>query len=132
LLKQILILVDLTTNYVELLSGTDAAPFTVFAPTDTAFVDLLGELDAASLADIDESTLNATLSYHAVVGANVRSTALTDNMTVTTAGGDITANVTGGATLTDANGRVSNIIAVDVQATNGVIHAIDKVILPKL
>ncbi|TYA71555.1 fasciclin domain-containing protein [Seonamhaeicola marinus] len=123
---------DLTTDYVGLLSGTDSSPFTVFAPTDAAFVSLLGELNVAGLADIDEPTLNATLSYHAVAGANVRSSDLTDNMTVTTQGGNITANITGGATLTDANNRVSNIVAVDVQASNGVIHAIDKVVLPPL
>ena len=55
---------------------------------------------------------------------------LTDNLTVSTLGGDITANVTGGATLTDANGRVADIIATNVQANNGIIHAINKVILP--
>ncbi|WP_299550346.1 fasciclin domain-containing protein [Seonamhaeicola sp.] len=38
----------------------------------------------------------------------------------------------GGTTLEDSNGRVSNIIAVDVKASNGVIHAIDKVVLPPL
>lgn len=126
---------DLTTDYVGTLStpnGTSPAPFTVFAPTDAAFVDLLEELDVNGLADIDEPTLNATLSYHAVAGANVRSGDLIDNMTVTTLGGDITANITGGATLTDANNRVSDIIAVDVQASNGVIHAINKVVLPPL
>jgi len=51
-------------------------------------------------------------------------------MTVTTLCGDITANVTGGATLTDSSGRVSDIIATNIQANNGVIHAINKVILP--
>lgn len=135
ILVQALTRSDLTTDYVGTLStpnGTSPAPFTVFAPTDDAFVDLLAELNVASLAAIDEPTLNATLSYHAVGGANVRSGDLMDNMTVTTLGGDITANITGGATLTDANNRVSNIIAVDVQASNGVIHAINKVILPPL
>ncbi|SFN96763.1 Uncaracterized surface protein containing fasciclin (FAS1) repeats [Bizionia echini] len=126
---------DLTFDYVGTLStpnGTAPAPFTVFAPTNDAFGDLLTELNVASLGDIPEATLKATLDMHAVAGANVRSTALMDNMTVSTLGGDITANITGGATLTDANGRVSNIIAVDVQASNGVIHAIDKVVLPPL
>lgn len=124
---------DLTFDYVGTLStpnGTAPAPFTVFAPTDAAFSSLLTELNFANLADIPEATLKATLDMHAVAGANVRSVALMDNMTITTLGGDITANVTGGATLTDANGRVSNIIAVDVQASNGVIHVIDKVVLP--
>ena len=50
-------------------------------------------------------------------------------MTIGTLGGNITANITNGATLTDANNRVSAIIATDVQASNGVIHAIDKVLL---
>lgn len=126
---------DLMFDYVGTLStpnGTSPAPFTVFAPTNAAFSDLLTELDLAGLADIPVATLKATLDMHVVAGANVRSTALMDNMTVSTLGGNITANITGGATLTDANGRVSNIIAVDVQASNGVIHAIDKVVLPPL
>jgi len=113
-------------------NGTDPAPFTVFAPTDQAFADLLTELGATGLGDIDSATLTATLNHHVVAGANVVSGMLTDNMTISTLGGDITANVTGGATLTDANDRVSNIVAVDVQASNGIIHVIDKVILPPL
>ncbi|MFD1163064.1 fasciclin domain-containing protein [Hwangdonia seohaensis] len=126
---------DLTFDYVTTLStsnGTAPAPFTVFAPTNDAFVSLLSELGVSSLDDIDEPTLKATLDLHAVAGANVLASTLTDNMTVTTLGGDITANVTGGATLTDSNGRVSNIVVTDVQAVNGVIHVIDKVVLPKL
>jgi len=123
---------DLTFDYIGTLTtanGTDPAPFTVFAPTDQAFVDLLEELDVDSLDDIDEPTLNATLKMHAVAGENVLAADLSDGFIITTLGGDITANVTDGATLTDANDRVSNIIAVDVQASNGVIHAIDKVLL---
>ncbi len=55
-----------------------------------------------------------------------------DDMKINTIGGEITANVADGATLTDANGRVSKIIFTDVQASNGVVHVIDKVILPPL
>lgn len=121
-------------TYVETLSSTDGDPdpFTVFAPTNAAFADLLTELSVASLNDIDATTLEATLNHHVVADANVLSTMLSDDMTIPTIGGDITANITGGATLTDANDRVSNIIVVDVQAWNGVIHAIDKVVLPEL
>ncbi|MFO7673607.1 MAG: fasciclin domain-containing protein [Lutibacter sp.] len=122
-------------NFVSVLStanGTAPAPFTVFAPTNNAFGALLTELGVSALSAINTATLTATLNHHVVAGANVRSTALTNNMTVGTLGGNITANITGGAKLTDANGRISNIVAVNVQATNGVIHAIDKVILPKL
>lgn len=123
---------DLTFDFVGTLStpnGTTPAPFTVFAPTNDAFVSLLAELNVASLEDIDEPTLKGTLEMHAVAGANVLAAGLSNGMTIGTLGGDITANVTGGATLTDANNRVSDIIAVDVQASNGVIHAINKVIL---
>ena len=124
---------DLTTDFVGVLStatGTSPAPFTVFAPTNDAFGSLLSELGIAGLADIDEPTLEAVLKNHVVAGANVFDTDLTDNLTITTLGGDITANVTGGVTLTDANGRVSDIITTNVQANNGIIHAINKVILP--
>ena len=107
-------------------------PFTVFAPTNSAFGDLLMELGLDSLGDIDEPILKATLDHHAVAGLNVKSSDLTDDFIVPTLGGNITANVTGGATLTDANSRISNIIAVDVQAANGIIHVIDKVVLPPL
>lgn len=124
---------DLTVDFVTTLStklGASPAPFTVFAPTDQAFMNLLVELNAQSLNDIDEPTLKSTLSYHVIGGTNALSTDLTDNLQLNTLGGPITANVSGGATLTDGNNRVSKIIAVDIQAKNGVIHVIDKVILP--
>ena len=123
---------DLTFDFVGTLStadGTAPAPFTIFAPTNDAFVDLLAELNVASLDDIDEPTLKGTLEMHAVAGANVLAAGLSDGMTIGTLGGNITANITNGAALTDANNRVSTIIATDVQASNGVIHAIDKVLL---
>ncbi len=120
---------DLGVNYVSILSGN--GPFTVFAPTNAAFAALLTELGVSSLNDIPASTLNAVLQYHVVNGANVRSTQLTNGQTVTTFGsGTFTVGLTDGAKITDANNRVANIIAVDVQASNGVVHAIDKVILP--
>ena len=124
---------DLTTDFASVLStglGTSPAPFTVFAPTNQAFVDLLAELGISSLSAIDEPTLKATLTYHVIGELNAYSTDLSDNLELNTLGGPITANITGGATLTDGNNRVSNIIAVDIQANNGVIHVIDKVILP--
>jgi len=120
-------------TYVETLSteaGTSPAPFTVFAPTNAAFGDLLAELSFPGLGDIPTATLEATLNLHVIAGANVRAEDLTSG-TVTTLGGDVTIDASN-ATITDANGRVSNIIVTDVQASNGVVHAIDKVILPQL
>ena len=124
---------DLTTDFPSILStGADIspAPFTVFAPTNDAFIALLQELGANSLSDIDEPTLKSTLTYHVIAETVAAASDLSDNLQIETLGGTITANVTGGATLTDGNNRVSNIIAVDIQADNGVIHVIDKVILP--
>jgi uncharacterized surface protein with fasciclin (FAS1) repeats len=120
-------------TYVSTLStanGTAPAPFTVFAPTNDAFVSLLGELQVSALGDIDKATLSSTLNTHVVAGANVLESNLSDNLAVTTLGGNLTVNITSnGATLTDSKDRVSNIVATDVQANNGVIHAISKVVL---
>ena len=117
-------------NLIGTLSG--AGPFTVFAPTNDAFASLLTELDPSGntgLGDVAPATVQDILLYH-VVSGNVRSTDLTSG-TVATLGGNITLNATD-LTLTDPNGRVSNIITslVDIQANNGVVHAIDKVLLP--
>ncbi|KAB8155067.1 fasciclin domain-containing protein [Kordia sp. TARA_039_SRF] len=121
-------------TYVATLSTSgNPAPFTVFAPTDQAFADLVAELEGVnSLADIPTATLEATLNSHVVAGSNVLSTSLMNDMMVSTLGDSFTINTTGGATFTDLNGRTGNIIVTDVQAANGVIHAIDKVILPNL
>lgn len=120
---------DLGVDYVSLLSGD--GPFTVFAPTNDAFAALLTELGASSLNDIPANTLNAVLQYHVVASANVRSSQLTNGQQVTTfQGGSFTVNLTDGAKITDAKGRIANIVAVDVQGGNGVVHAIDRVILP--
>ena len=123
---------DLTTDFVGVLStdsATAPAPFTVFAPINDAFNRLLIELNLASLSEIDEPTLDVVLKYHVVGGVNVLDSSLTDNLTVSTLSGDITADISGGARLTDSSGRVSDIIATNVQANNGVIHAINNVIL---
>jgi len=120
-------------DYVSVLStpnGIQPAPFTVFAPTNAAFISLLAELNLTDPSEIDTATLTATLNTHVVPEANVRSTDLTDGP-VSTLGDDLIVDATN-ATLTDPNGRVSNIIVVDVQAANGVIHVIDKVVLPQL
>ena len=118
-------------NFVAILGGTANSPFTVFAPTNAAFTSLLAETGLANLGAVPQSLLENALKYHVVAGVNVASTALTNNMPVTTfQGGMFTITTTGGAKITDANNRVSNIILTDVQCSNGIIHAIDKVLLP--
>jgi len=111
---------------VEALSGD--GPFTVFAPTNQAFADLLAALGVGSVSEIPDETLTAVLLYH-VVSGNVSSTDLVNGM-VPTLNTDnmITVNVDGGVTLNDD----INVIAADVQTTNGIIHVIDKVLVPTL
>jgi uncharacterized surface protein with fasciclin (FAS1) repeats len=119
----------LGVDYVEILSG--AGPFTVFAPTNAAFGALLTELNLTSLDQVDNATLNAVLQYHVVNGANVLAGQLTNGQEVTTfGGGKFSINLTGGAKIVDARNRTTNIIITDVQGSNGVVHAIDRVILP--
>jgi len=120
---------SLGVDYVGLLSG--AGPFTVFAPTNAAFVALLAELNLTSLNQVDDATLNAVLQYHVVNGANVLAGTLTNGQVVTPfASGTFSINLTGGAKIVDARNRTTNIIITDVQGTNGVVHAIDRVLLP--
>ena len=124
---------DLGQDFVSILSTTDEpSPFTVFAPTNDAFASLLSELGVDSLGDIDAATLELTLGTHVVVEANVRSGDLTNGMNITTVGDALTVSLDAGPQLIDLNDRIANIIAVDVQAYNGVVHVIDKVVLPQL
>ncbi|MGZ5264990.1 MAG: fasciclin domain-containing protein, partial [Kaistella sp.] len=118
-------------NFAGILSGTASSPFTVFAPTNAAFTSLLTELSLANLAAVPTATLENVLKYHVVAGANVASTDITNNMNVTTfQGGAFKITTTGGVKITDANNRVSNVVATDVQCSNGIIHVIDKVLIP--
>lgn len=121
-----------TVPYISTVSDTSAGPFTVFAPTNDAFASLLLELDPSgntALADLDPATVDAVLTYH-IVSGNIQSSGL-PNGSIATIGGDITAN-NSAFTLTDPNGRVSNIVTslVDIQSMNGVVHVIDTVLLP--
>lgn len=117
-------------NFVGTLSGNGT--FTVFAPTNAAFTSLNNELAPEGIAGVSTSELTEVLQYHVVSGANVLSSSLTNGQVVNTlAEQSITINLSP-ARITDANARVSNITAVDVQCSNGVIHVLDKVLLPNL
>lgn len=120
----------LSANYVDFLNGD--GPFTVFAPSNAAFASLLDELGVNGLADIDAALLEAVLTYHVVADANVVAADLEEGQTVTTAQtGTFTVSLMGAnPTITDERDRMANIIATDIQGSNGVVHAIDKVILP--
>lgn len=120
-----------SSGFAGILSGTASSPFTVFAPTNAAFTSFLTETEFSGLAAIPANVLETTLKYHVVAGANVQSTSLTNGQVVNTfAGQNFTIGLTNGATITDASSRVSNIVATDVQCSNGIIHVVDKVLLP--
>ena len=110
-------------NLVTTLQGT--GPFTVFAPTDQAFTD--AGIDLASFdTDAENATLVDILTYH-VVSGSVASTALSDGLTATALNGDdvtFTVNAAG-VQVNDAN-----VVTADVATTNGIIHVIDKVLMP--
>lgn len=108
---------------VETLKGE--GPFTVFAPTDAAFAALPAGTVEELLKPENKDQLVAILTYHVVAG-KVMSTDLTEGMTAATVNGkDITITLEGGPKV---NGAV--ISGPDVEASNGVIHVIDSVILP--
>jgi transforming growth factor-beta-induced protein len=104
------------------LNGT--GPFTVFAPTNEAFEALFMQLGVSGIADLTKDQLTPILLYH-VVSGNVLSTQLTTG-DVNTLNGSLSVNVGSSVTL---NGSIKVLVA-DVQGTNGVVHAIDKVLLP--
>jgi uncharacterized surface protein with fasciclin (FAS1) repeats len=108
---------------VETLKGE--GPFTVFAPTDEAFAKLPAGTVDALLAD-PEGALTTILLYHVVPG-KVMSTDLSDGLEAATVQGEpVTFTIAdGGAMVNDAN-----IVAADIETSNGVIHVIDTVILP--
>jgi transforming growth factor-beta-induced protein len=124
---------DENTDYVALLSGTTASPFTVFAPTNEAFTALLQSLGFNSLAEVPRAILQDILNYHVVSGVNVQSSDLQNGQAITTFQGEtVTINLDGVIPqVVDATGMGTNIIVADVQTGNGVIHAIDKVLLPQ-
>jgi uncharacterized surface protein with fasciclin (FAS1) repeats len=100
-------------------------PFTVFAPTDDAFAALPEGLVDCLLLEENVDSLTAILTYHVVDGA-VMSTDLTDGPVPTLQGEEITVDLTDGVTLNES----VNVAAADVEASNGVIHVIDGVLVP--
>lgn len=127
------------SGFATTLSGT--GPFTVFAPTNAAFTAFLTEIGVTTgLPGIPPATLEKVLKYHVVNGVNVLSTTLVNNQIVQTFAGTTPneaftiqiATTGGGTTVTikDASNRISTITYTDVQAANGVIHVINKVLKP--
>lgn len=113
---------------VGLVSTLDGdGPFTVFAPLNGAFSGLGADVVAGLLADANADLLSRVLTLHVVAGAAVPSSELSDGDTFTTVeGGELTIGVSGGSVT--VNGV--DVVTADVEATNGIVHIIDEVLVP--
>ncbi|KJS45483.1 MAG: Nex18 symbiotically induced protein [Roseovarius sp. BRH_c41] len=111
-------------DLVDTLKGD--GPFTVFAPTNDAFAALPEGTVEDLLKPENKDKLAAILTYHVVPG-KVMSTDLSDGMTAATVqGSEVTIGTSDGVTVDSAK-----VVQADIEATNGVIHVIDTVIMPK-
>jgi len=107
----------------ETLSGE--GPFTVFAPTNAAFEALPAGVLEALLLPENKDTLVKILTYHVVPGA-VMAADVTDGHVATVEGQNVTLSTADGVTVDGAK-----VVTTDIAASNGTIHVIDTVILPK-
>jgi uncharacterized surface protein with fasciclin (FAS1) repeats len=122
---------------VETLQGK--GPFTVFAPVNSAFAKLPAGTVESLLKPENKAALTSVLTYHVVAGNLMAADVLKaieaggGKATVKTVqGANLTAAVSNGkVVLTDAAGNQSTVVATDLKASNGVIHVIDTVLLPK-
>lgn len=119
----ILVQAVVKANLVDALNGN--GPFTIFAPTDAAFEALFSTLGISGIADLTAEQLTPILTYH-VVSGNVLSTQLSEGTVPTLNGEALSVSL---SPAPEINGT-ANIVATDVQASNGVIHVIDSVLLP--
>ena len=110
---------------VDTLKGT--GPFTVFAPTDEAFAKLPEGTVESLLKPENKSKLVAILTYHVLPGKVMSGDIAGKKLSVATVqGGQVSVNAMSGVMINDAN-----VVTADIAASNGVIHVIDKVILPR-
>ena len=104
--------------------------YTVFAPTDDAFAALLTKLNITKEQLLaDKEMLTSVLTYH-VVPMVVKAADIPYGNAIETANGQ-TFSISDANVITDASGNTANIVGTDMMATNGVVHVIDNVLLPK-
>ncbi len=119
----ILVQAVVKAGLVDALSGT--GPFTVFAPTNAAFNALFAQMGISGIDNLTAEQLIPILTYH-VVSGNVLSTALSNgNVPTLNAGKSLNVNLSSGVKIND-----SEVVAANIQASNGVVHVINKVLIP--
>lgn len=119
-----------SSGFIGVLSGTTNSPFTVFAPTNDAFTAFLSETGFSGLAAIPANVLEKTLKYHVITNTNALSSSLSNDQVIPTFSGQSVTVKTTPTRLRDVSNRDCKIINTDVQCANGVIHVLDKVLLP--
>lgn len=118
------ILVD-AVKKAELVDALSAdGPFTVFAPTNEAFESLFKKLGVSGVTELTAEQLTPILTYH-VVSGEVMSTDLSNTSVETLNGQKIKIDLTDGVKIND-----SKVVKADIEGNNGVVHVIDKVLLP--
>ena len=126
------ILTEALTKFPSLVSALGGeGSFTVFAPTNEAFAALLGVTGQTSLNDVPESVIERLLKYHVIAGASLKSSDLTDGQmaaTLLSAQDKVTVDING--SMVKINN--ANVTTANVEATNGIIHIVDAVLVPVL
>ena len=110
---------------VETLQGT--GPFTVFAPTDAAFAAIQKDVDNL-LKPENKAKLSKVLTYHVVSGKAMAADLKDGQMITTVEGSKLKVSIKNGKVMINN----ANVISADIPASNGVIHVIDKVVMPKM
>lgn len=116
----------------------DQQGITVFAPTNDAFANALTAFKASSLSDLvvkigGVQNLQTVLGFHVVPAVAFSKNLNATNVFITLANQGLTVNVSNGVvTVVDVAGNTSRVIQADVQIENGVVHVIDRVLLPKI
>ena len=122
-------------NLDSVLASPATGPVTVFAPNNAAFAQLLTDLNLSTLPELvtaigGTGELASVLLYH-VVGDNITSDEVGPGMVTTLQGASFDISTTTGVQITDGAGTTTNVIATDIQGTNGVAHVLDYVLLPQ-
>ncbi|MGB5431292.1 fasciclin domain-containing protein, partial [Eudoraea sp.] len=123
------------TDLVTALSSE--GPFTVFAPTNDAFKELLSGLENYdSLEDFDseeeKELLAAILTYHVFAGGALPSSELSEGQTITTLQGEeLTVKLDNGVFIKDATEADARVVIPNIEVSNGIVHVVDKVLLPQ-
>jgi transforming growth factor-beta-induced protein len=105
---------------------SSAGPFTVFAPTNDAFTALFAQLGISGIDDLTAEQLIPILTYHVVSGNVLSNTLANGKVGTLNEGKSLTIDLNGGVKIND-----SEVVAADIQGSNGVVHVINKVLIPE-